>query len=156
MFYLAFAKNDNGFLARMIRWRTNGECHHVEFVLNLEDGQCFSAQLGEGVRYKTITNLTDTEKWDLVPVHGLKKRAVFAECVAMASNKLKYDWRGLLRFFAGKRQTDESRYWCSEVCAHLMQKGGAFLFLKDCGISPEMLKQMALARAERMLLKCAS
>ena len=77
-----------------------------------------------------------------------RRVAIRAEVERLAASGAEYDLRGIINFFAGKRQTDETRWFCSEVCTHLAQVGGAFTWVKDCGISPATLCSMALARDE--------
>lgn len=150
MLYLAFEYGGNSLISKIIRWRTNSEFSHVELVLDRATGKCFSAQIGEGVRYRTVNWLEDLRYWDVVELAGVDEDAIRAEVERIAATGAKYDLRGIVRFFAGSRQDDESRWFCSELCTHLAQVGGAFRWVKDCGISPAVLHEMALAREEAL------
>lgn len=148
MIYLAFDYGGSSLISKIIRWRTNSDVAHVELVFDKAAGLCFSAKPGEDVRFVTITNLDDTRYWKVVPLRGVDEAAMLAEAQRIVAGKPKYDMRGIIRFFAGQRQTDETRWFCSEICTHLAQVGGAFKWVKDCGISPAVLCEMALAREE--------
>lgn len=155
MLYLAFEYGGDSLISKIIRWRTNSEFAHVELVLDRAAGRCFSAQINEGVRYRTVNWLEDERYWKIVPLRGVDEAAILAEVERLAATGAQYDLRGIVRFFAGARQDDESRWFCSEVCTHLAQVGGAFRWLKDCGISPAVLCSMALAR-EEALAECGN
>lgn len=148
MLYLAFEYGGDSLISKVIRWRTNSEFSHVELVLDLDKCKCFSAQINEGLRYRDVSWLKDERYWKLVPLRFVDEAAIRAEVERLAASGAEYDLRGIVNFFAGKRQTDETRWFCSEVCTHLAQVGGAFTWVKDCGISPAALCSMALARDE--------
>ena len=148
MLYLAFEYGGDSFISKIIRWRTNSEFSHVELVLDLDASKCFSAQINEGVRYRDVSWLKDERYWKIVPLRGVDEAAIRAEVEKLAASNASYDLRGIVRFFAGARQNDETRWFCSEICTHLAQVGGAFKWVKDCGISPAVLCAMAMAREE--------
>lgn len=150
MTYLAFERGGDSLIARVIRWRTNGAFSHVEAVKDLDCGLCFSAKLGEDVRWKYIHNLKDARFWELVAVPSLDEEAVWREANRIAAMRPQYDLRGILRFAAGLRNDDWSRWFCSELVLWLLMAGGAFRWIDDPGVSPAALHMMARARAEAM------
>jgi len=147
MLYLAFAKGQETFFDKMVEWRTGGIHTHVELVFS--DGESFSSsQWDGGTRFKTI-NYSNKEKWDMVPIgiYGMGEKAIREYCRELLGRK--YDWRTILRLFAGKKIVeDQVKLMCSETCHHVLKKKARiFTRWNSSKVTPEMLYIMAVSHA---------
>lgn len=165
MMHLAFYRAGGTWFDKLTRIRTNGQHTHVELVFSPELGNARHAARGYGVsfsssqwdggtRFKDIEY--DLEKWDLVPVNAVSggpfpsaafEGAVRAWCEGHVG--LRYDWRGIIGFFAGRPDPgDKNRWFCSEACCAALQHGNVFSDLLPSSTSPEGLWIAAIARRE--------
>jgi hypothetical protein len=125
--FLAFAKNGTGIFAKLIRLKTGSPYHHVEIGFDEIDTKthvtkCFSAQLGEGVRWKDIDFFADPEHWTIVYVERLTKdelNKATAYCDGLAGRK--YDLLGILGIGFGIGEHEDSDRFCSETGIGLLQ-----------------------------------
>lgn len=155
MLKLAFYKGGKTFFDRVTRWRTNGVHTHVELVFS--DGVAFSSsQWDGGTRFKSID--FDPAKWDLVQV-TLRRSVREANVRDWCSLQLgmKYDWRGILRFFAGRSGEEKRERWfCSEICGEALRRFGILpADLNPANMSPEDLFIAATAREGAILKRAA-
>ena len=142
---VAFYRGDGRLFNVITKWRTSGEHTHVELVF--PDGRSFSSsQWDGGVRFKSIAY--EPEKWHIVmlPLTALEVASVLEFCEREKGKK--YDWRGILDFFAGKGDGDKNSWFCSEICAAALQQVGRFRFLTPARTSPEALWLAAMGRTE--------
>ena len=153
MVHLAFKHStDTGpwharLLDKIISARSNGDAVHVELVFS--DGVSFSAsQWDKGVRFKQI-DYTGDSKWVLVPVHITAEQEATVRNVAevLAQMGIKYDWRGILGFFIGKRNPgDLDKLFCSEACVTVLKYAGVFTHLTPSTTDPWLLECVAVER----------
>jgi len=134
---IAFRKRAKSFFSSVIRIWTRGKYSHVELVFS--DGMYFSSQEGEGVRFKAIP--IDPEHWDYLPLAILpaKEAEIRAECEDWVGAK--YDWRGIAFSFLpipiGWQHFD--RWFCSEICAAMLQRAGYLIGYAPASLSPNGL-----------------
>lgn len=101
-----------------IRWRTNSIYSHVE--LQFSDGEFFSAQIKEGTRFKSFNPADD--EWDSVAIPGIDENKVREFCKEHQGRK--YDFRGIVDFFANQSHGDDGDWFCSEICVVALQSAG--------------------------------
>ena len=138
MLKLAFFKGNGSAINGIIRWRTNSIYSHVELVFS--DGEAFSAQLHEGTRFKKIEFNQD---WDLVEVPGINEVKVKDFCGTVLGRR--YDFRGIVDFFANVTHGDDGDWFCSEVCVTALQEAGFCLRIPPHLTSPGSLFDLAFA-----------
>lgn len=153
MVHLAFKHTTNTgpwyakLLDKLISVRSNGDAVHVELVFS--DGVSFSAsQWDKGVRFKQIEYVNDP-KWVLVPVHISEAEESVCRNVAsiLSDMGIKYDWRGVLGFFVGKKNPgDLDKLFCSEACVWVLKHVGVFKHLDPASTDPWLLECVAVER----------
>jgi hypothetical protein len=128
---LAFYKEKSTLFDRLVMWWTKGPYSHVELVFESSTPlwgdqcyTCFSASPNDGgTRWDLITDLYTSDKWDVVNVAYVSE-SVFRDIVWYINttvNGKKYDWAGIFGF-VWKTGQDQSRWFCSEVCLHVLQQ----------------------------------
>lgn len=131
--YLAFYKHKRSFFKEPLkavadavtRFFTKGKYSHCELVVErVEFGtgdhyahetvfDCYSASIRDGgVRCKQI-DVSDSTKWDLVPLENIHETQI--KIYFNRTSCAKYDWWGALGIVLGIKQK-RSKYFCSEWC----------------------------------------
>lgn len=115
MLKIAFYKNDNSFMHRMIRFLTKSPFSHCELVFS--DDWCFGADPEEGTRFITYSNLYDEAIWclmDLPWISEENEKRIHAFCEQ--EDDLEYDWSGVVLGRINPLHNHRSKWFCSELC----------------------------------------
>lgn len=144
--YLAFYKNKRSWFKEPIkaladaitRFFTKGKYSHCEIAVEKQKPiltqsennialavlktrtafDCYSSSVRDkGVRCKEI-DVSDTSKWDLIPLDGVIEEQIKA--YFNRTSWKKYDWWGALGIVLGIKQK-RSKYFCSEWCFNAIQ-----------------------------------
>lgn len=121
----------------LIRWWTKSPYSHCEVII---DGLMFSAHPREGgTRFAAIPNMSPDD-WDIlyVPTGPTEDRMLLDFCHAELG--CKYDWFGIIFSQIIRLQREhKSKWFCSEVCAAVIQRLGLMRNAKPCTFSPGKL-----------------
>ena len=149
---LAFYIGGGTWFDKVTRWRTGGNCSHVELLFS-DDMAFSSSQWDGGVRFKQVEGLRNIDagmsedgKWRIVAIKGVSEHAeACAREWCKGEVGKKYDWRGILKIFALGRDVNDvnSQWFCSEICHAALLKAGMFWWL-ECGCTPAQLMIAAM------------
>lgn len=116
---------------KIIATWTRGPYSHVEMVF--PDGECFSSSPRDGgVRFKKINR---SNKWSSIKLSIDYNENIRKDCEKYVG--LPYDWYGCMGLTLGFSRIEEKNKWyCSEICAFILNKYGAELPSK---VSPNTL-----------------
>lgn len=113
MIKIAFRYGDTRLFSRLVCWWSGGDSAHCEVVTSR--GACISASwLDGGVREKTMP--LPPEKWRIYEIDAALDPAGWLELNRGAG----YDWLGLLSFVIARWRVSTTRWFCSEVAAHIL------------------------------------
>lgn len=150
---LAFYKGSGrSIIEHAIKARTNSDYCHVELLFS--DGETFSSDLTSGgVRYTDGGSIrTQPDLWQLVDIGLMDERALREACDVHVGEK--YDVLGCVAYLfnaaAGSEEAKLHRYFCSSICALMLQTQHRFTFLVPTATSPEVLRIASLARYEAL------
>jgi hypothetical protein len=120
---------------KLVRTFTKSDYSHVE--LRFSDGMCFSSSPRDGgTRFKKID--IDDKNWHIIDLYNVSKDT--ENKIRNLANEMvnkKYDWLGVLGFVIPLFPSDENRWYCSEICAYLLDKANVIICYHK--ISPEGL-----------------
>jgi hypothetical protein len=134
---VAFQKHQPGMFDGLIRWWTHSPYSHCEILF--DDGQMFSAQVGQGTRFWTPGHL-DPNAWDLLLVPMTLEEEILLKSFCKTEAGCGYDWWGLIASQIFRLQREHPHKWfCSEICACAVQKLGRAMGSKPCTFSPGKL-----------------
>lgn len=115
---IAFRYADTRLFARLVCWWRGGDSAHCEVVSHSWTNghhECISASwLDGGVRTKTMPLPAD--RWRIYEVEHTVDPVGWLEL----NNGAGYDWLGLLSFVIARWRVSTTRWFCSEVAAHIM------------------------------------
>jgi hypothetical protein len=116
-------------IERLIQFRLVTEFSHVELAFKFEDVdkyECVSAY-PHGV---TLVLREPTDEFVRVPVLGLdaeQKRRIYAK-LGEFQFPASYDFLGVAELAINKPSSDNTHWYCSEICCYLLQQGDIFKF----------------------------
>jgi hypothetical protein len=113
--FLKGDRSDN--FGKFIAWACGGQFCHVE--LQLDDGECFSSNYPEGVRFKRVT-LDDA--WVAVPVDWKMTKEVLAWMYSVDHQP--YDIPGAICSAFGSKLDEPNAWFCSEVVSQIGSRLG--------------------------------
>ena len=114
IFYQAKEKTLFG---KLISWWTTGKFSHVELVFS--DGTKFSSSHRDhGVRFKEFE--LKSENWAIVDLPMTEAQEARTRGLAQTFVGKKYDYKGVLGFVYSPLSADGNRWYCSEICAYLL------------------------------------
>jgi hypothetical protein len=118
--------------SRLIEWRTNAWCSHVEAVL--DGGRTLGAMLDGGVRIRYFTDACyrDVKRWEIWRVPCLE--SVGRDYYEFLGSQVgrPYDWRSIAslgisrRLFSHRNWRDPDSWICSELQAAAAEHSGLF------------------------------
>jgi len=121
---LAFKKDSNGFMSKLIKWWTKSKYSHVEIIIpgrdgSFEDGFWLSANGKKGVRMKPLILPLNHESWDYIDVEVNDKYYIEAMKKISKITEYKYATKDLflVQVFGLDKMESRKRMFCSEsVC----------------------------------------
>ena len=143
MMSLAVAINNvkDNFIPAMINIFTFSRCYHTELILS--DGTAIYCG-PKGVKYIKRDNY-DMYSWILIPLNEIDAEAedhIKKEVNRYIEQNAKYDWIGAIFGRFSSNFNDESKWFCSELCAKLLSPYYPELGIKNVWWSPEKLWKM--------------
>ena len=121
---LAFKKDSNGFMSKLIKWWTKSRYSHVEIIIPSKDGKFesgfwLSANGKKGVRMKPLILPLNTKSWDYldVEVDENKYDDVMKKIEKITEYKYATKDLFLVQVFGLDKMESRKRMFCSEsVC----------------------------------------
>lgn len=95
---------------------------HVHSEIRFADGRTFSAQAGEGVRWKPSIE-TDHPWWDVIELPWRESPEVVRWCQSQVG--LPYNWVGAINSGFGLDYTRANEWFCSQISIEVMSRCGA-------------------------------
>ena len=140
MVSLAVAINNvkDNFIPTMINIFTFSRCYHTEIILS--DGKAIYCG-PDGIRYIERESY-DMYSWILIPLREVDEEAeqnIKDEVNRYISQNAKYDWIGAIFGRFRSSFNDESKWFCSELCAKLLSPYYPELQMQNTWWSPEKL-----------------
>lgn len=139
-------------LSKLIKWRTNGEYSHTEFVNNFKDNEfgTYGAINFKGVQFADYNWHIKGTEYDVFAIDVTE--AQFDKFKNFLNDQLnkKYDIIGILGYIDNRVNQDDSKWYCSELCYEALQHIGIELF--NCNIkhpSPSLIVISPLLRLVR-------
>ena len=125
---LAFEKNSESLMAKIIRWYTSSNYSHVEMIIG-DKWISSDASVG-GVYIRDLKPLK--ESWDYIEVEvdGRKLKSVWR--FIKSQEDAKYDWCGIVcsQTFKIQRKENQDEWFCSEIVTKILQIFGEEKSLK--------------------------
>ncbi len=152
---LAFKKDSNGFMSKLIKWWTKSKYSHVEIIIpgrdgNFDDGFWLSANGKKGVRMKPLILPLNHDSWDYLDVEVNDKYYVEAMKKISKITEYKYATKDLflVQVFGLDKLEDRQRLFCSESVATVLyafhERKIETLGIKPVNFSPEDLYRLYL------------
>lgn len=116
---ILFRKSTASMLMRLVCYITGGNYGHVEIAFS--DGMCFSAIPLYGVKMRRIQNLKD---YTIIDVSVTKKQEEKTRKHCRNICGKKYDYIGVLGFLFNQDTFNNSRWYCSRLCAVILHQLG--------------------------------
>jgi len=121
---LAFKKDSNSWISRLIKWWTKSKYSHVEVIIpgadgNFESGFWLSANHKKGVRMKPLLLPLNKTSWDYIDVYVDKTKYIQAKEKISEITEYKYATKDLflVQVLGLDKMESRKRLFCSEsVC----------------------------------------
>jgi hypothetical protein len=124
-----------------IRVFSMGRFSHCEVIFS--DGMWFSSRPGKGTAYK-VRKLDDN--WEVLDLWVSPEVEAEVRKWCDSENNCPYDWLGVARFVLGFLKPSEERWFCSEICAAIIQKCGYLNYVEPHKLHPVGLYNLCKKR----------
>ena len=125
---LAFKKDSNGIISKLIKWFTKSKYSHVEIVIpnkhgDFESGYWLSANSKKGVRLKPITLPFNTESWDYIDVEvdDIRYPLVMKKIEKITQYKYATKDLFLVQMFKLDKMESRKKMFCSESVCEILR-----------------------------------
>lgn len=137
MIRIIFQKRDPTLFAGLIRWWTGSPYSHCEIVFS--DGVMFSSHLADkGTRY--VQGVIRPDFWDGLWIPTTLEDEIRIRRWCDSELYCRYDWKGIfLSQFLKLQREHPDKWFCSEICAAIVQMVGFLKGMKPCSLSPGKL-----------------
>ena len=129
MIHLAFYKGNGNLFDRIVRFWTRSRYSHVEIVIG--DFWYTSSPRDGGVVSRRMKGF-DSRNWDFVRISTIPGNKIHIADLFFEQKGKRYDWLGIFlsQIFPLGVQNPK-RWFCSEICAYVLDRSGANHLEKD-------------------------
>lgn len=143
IFYKAWNNPKATMLDKIVALFSLGKYSHTE--IHFSNDEAFSISPRENtIRFKKID--VNPQRWDSIDINlSIKEELqVYKYCVRLAQRKYKYDYIGALSSPLRLCIQNKNKYFCSEICANILQEQNIFQLEKGCKYTPVRLSKEIL------------